>query len=635
MADKWSDFIKEDQAKATSVPIPSQVSAHPKMNGDDDWKMWSQQADTPAGGDGGIVDYAKDTISNIPSSAGKFIGNIYQSVRHPADTLRAIGSIPVGLAEKAGVPMPAPGPGEHDAAQNLDAMWDALKQRYGSPHAFAETIRTDPVGAAADISSVIGGVGGLAKGTSAVARAASLPRAAAAAGDIADTARTVSNATNPMNLVTKPVGAAMKATGKGFTRSALPGLGGKAERYGASPATGVLENTSGVTPSAIKASALAHIEELGKRLDAVTAQAKATGNTMDLSAARQTILDEMQEVAKNNGLTDDLAPMYKQLTEPRPGFGGTVDPISGGIEAQQPPDVGLGMKRQFGKDYTKFDAAVPMKSETRNLGNRAYHDLSTAFNKAVPGAEPINKELQTMSPIPAAAQRAGERAGMVETGINRATRPTGALAAVLMGAKAAGVPGAILTMITQEGLSSPSVKMAIARALYGSGKATSNPVVSQALKTLGVSGEIAGSGLPQYAKGGIIRTPTLLSDMKTGKPTGIMAEEGPEEIKPINTGEMDDIGTQLDELTGRKRRAVLIPSGTFPRPIPDGMAVHVDSSTGNKIAFNPNLIGIHDIKTAVAMKRLSPILGRTHSPSAMTSLKHIMKQSRKLTRIKI
>lgn len=128
---------------------------------------------------------------------------------------------------------------------------------------------------------------------------------------------------------------------------------------------------------------------------------------------------------------------------------------------------------------------------------------------------------------------------------------------------------------------------------------------------------------------------TLLSDLKTGKPTGIMAEEGPEEIKPFNTGEMDDIGAQLDELTGRKRRAVLIPSGIFPRPIPDGMAVHVDSSTGNKIAFNPNLIGIHDIKTAVAMKRLSPILGRTHSPSAMASLKHIMKQSRKSTRAKI
>ncbi len=135
------------------------------------------------------------------------------------------------------------------------------------------------------------------------------------------------------------------------------------------------------------------------------------------------------------------------------------------------------------------------------------------------------------------------------------------------------------------------------------------------------------AALPKYAKGGIIKKPTLLSDLKTGKPTGIMAEAGPEEIKPLDK---PDLSTELDELSARTRRAVRIPSGTFPRSIPDGMATHVDSSTGDKIAFNPSLIGIHDIKTAVAMKRLTPLLGRTHSPSAMSSTKHIMKQSRKI-----
>jgi hypothetical protein len=139
--------------------------------------------------------------------------------------------------------------------------------------------------------------------------------------------------------------------------------------------------------------------------------------------------------------------------------------------------------------------------------------------------------------------------------------------------------------------------------------------------------------LPQYAKGGIIRKPTLLSDLKTGKPTGIMAEAGPEEIKPLaqpklNT-ETSDLSSQLDELTGRKRRAVRIPSGTFPRSIPDGMVVHADPTSGDKIVFNPNLTSIHDVKMAVATKRLGPLLGHTHSPSAMSSLKHIMKQSRK------
>lgn len=139
--------------------------------------------------------------------------------------------------------------------------------------------------------------------------------------------------------------------------------------------------------------------------------------------------------------------------------------------------------------------------------------------------------------------------------------------------------------------------------------------------------------LPHYAKGGIIRKPTLLSDLKTGKPTGIMAEAGPEEIKPLAAPEMgrevSDLSSQLDELTGRKRRAVRIPSGTFPRSIPEGMVVHADPTSGDKIVFNPHLTSIHDVKTAVATKRLAPLLGHTHSPSAMSSLKHIMKQSRK------
>lgn len=155
---------------------------------------------------------------------------------------------------------------------------------------------------------------------------------------------------------------------------------------------------------------------------------------------------------------------------------------------------------------------------------------------------------------------------------------------------------------------------------------TGQPWTAEEIKTYLAS-------IPKYAKGGIIRKPTLLSDLKTGKPTGIMAEAGPEEIKPLAAPEMgreiSDLSSQLDELTGRKRRAVRIPSGTFPRFIPEGMVVHADPTSGDKIVFNPHLTSIHDVKTAVATKRLAPLLGHTHSPSAMSSLKHIMKQSRK------
>src|SRR5262249_47866699 len=40
--------------------------------------------------------------------------------------------------------------------------------------------------------------------------------------------------------------------------------------------------------------------------------------------------------------------------------------------------------------------------------------------------------------------------------------------------------------------------------------------------------------LKAYAKGGVIHKPTLLVDLKTGKPHGIMAEKGPEVIVPLD-----------------------------------------------------------------------------------------------------
>jgi hypothetical protein len=478
--DPWEEAAK--QFKPAAQASPTAKTSTPN----DDWKMWAPHPDVPPPtSSGGALQYAKDTISNIPSSAGKLLGNVGSALAHPGDTLRAIGSIPVGLAEKAGVPMPKPGPGETDAAQNLDAMWDAVKKRYGSPHAIAESIRTDPVGVAADISAVAGGIGGLAKGGAAVADAANLGRVASGASKLADVAGTVSDVTNPMNAVTKPIGAIAKATGKGVVRSALPGLGGKAERYGASPATSVLENTSGLTPEAVKQSALAHISNLKQKLDTLTQQAAAAGNEMDLAPARKVILNEMQTVAKNNGLTDDLKPMLDQLTKAKPGFAGSQS-ITGDINPMQPPDVGLGMKRQFGKDFTKFDAAVPMRSEARNLGNKAYHQLSTEFNKAVPGAEPVNQALQSASPIPDAAQRAQELASPTQNAINRVTRPTGGLIPTMIGGAAGGPIGAAAVLGAQEALSSPTVKMGIAREAYGAGKAIGSPITSRTLNAVGV-----------------------------------------------------------------------------------------------------------------------------------------------------
>lgn len=545
--------------------------------------------DAPAQRNAGqkALDYAADTVSNIPGSAAKLLGNVGTAVMHPKDTLKAIGSIPVGIAEKMGVPVPKPGPGETDAAQNLDAMWDSLKQRYGSPAKFAETLRTDPVGVASDVSALVGGVSGLAKGTATAADLANVPRMANAATKVAKTATTVSDYTNPMNAITKPAGYVTKAVGKGLIRSALPGLGGRAERYGATPATAALEQTTGITPKAVQSSASERLAELGDDLTAKARAADASGVNLDLTGARDAANKGIAETQRGNGLVDDLTPMRTQLNTPRPGFGGATEypqgantpityntpppsPIIGApppaptvipgpspypvISARQTPTDFLPIKRQFGDDFTKFDAAVPLKNSARSLGNKVYRELSSEFNAKVPGAAPINQNIQSLIPVRDAAQRAAERAGTVEKWVDRATRPTGGLAATLMGYHAGGPLGAAAATIAQEGLSSPAARIAAARAAYGTGNALNSPITSRVFNTAGVVGS-----LPRYAKGGIIRKPTV----------GIVGEEGPEAIVPLGAPP--------------KRKAVPPPSVKLkPRRSPKQIAAIAESMRHHK-----------------------------------------------------
>lgn len=560
------------------------------------------------------IEFVNDTLKNIPGSAANLVGNMYQAVRHPVDTAGNLTKVAAGTLQNM-----TPGyvtPDRPGYSKEANAAGGALKERYGSLDAIKNTIRTDPVGAAADASVVAGGVSGLARGAGMAAKVANLPRVASAANTVADAARVASDVANPLTLPLKAAGSVAKGIARPLVNSALD-LRGKTARYGATPAKAILEETSGIRPTTIKLSAGKKLDELNQQLEALAA---ASGNSADLTAARRVIADEITKVKKANGLADDLTPMQTQLTEAREGFGGAVTP-TGEVAAQQHPLDFLGMKRQFGEDFTKFDAAVPLKDSVRQTGNKAYHELSTEFNRAVPEGKDINQRVQSLIPGKQGAQRAEERAGVVERAVDRGTRPTGALALPLMGAHAFGPLGAIGAMTLQEALAEPTIRMALARTLYGTGKAAKTPVARRALTTLGVEGEAGQDQLPKFAKGGIIRRKTILVDAQTRKPSGIMAEAGPEAIVPLGGGKTADIPTvpekpdaiaeQLGQLSDHKRRVVMIPRGTFPHAAPEGMVTHNDQS-GNRFIFNPHLIGIHDIKMAVATNRLPSILGAAH-----------------------
>lgn len=175
-----------------------------------------------------VLDYATETLSNVPGSAANLAKGVYQSVRHPYETAATLGKVGVGTLQKM-----TPGyvtPERPGYSKEAEAAGGELKKRYGSIPAIAETIKTDPVGAAADASTIFGGFSGAARGT-AMAAGTRLPRVAATAGKVATKTGAASDALNPVILAGRGIGkipVPHKFTPEGMYQSALrPGLSKK------------------------------------------------------------------------------------------------------------------------------------------------------------------------------------------------------------------------------------------------------------------------------------------------------------------------------------------------------------------------------------------------------------------------
>jgi len=93
-------------------------------------------------------DVFKSAITNIPSSAYQFGAGIYQTIRHPIQTGKAIGKTAIGGIEKLI-------PGTQEYEQYADAFAKAMIERYGSVENFKQTLAQDPVGFAADVATVL------------------------------------------------------------------------------------------------------------------------------------------------------------------------------------------------------------------------------------------------------------------------------------------------------------------------------------------------------------------------------------------------------------------------------------------------------------------------------------------------
>ena len=107
--------------------------------------------------------YAGETLANIPGSAGRAIADLATALFNPIDTATAIGGAATGgmqlLKDKLGGPSLGWFDDHRDKAR---AVGEFYSDRYGGGSEIANTVRTDPVGAALDVGGLLTGSAGLA-----------------------------------------------------------------------------------------------------------------------------------------------------------------------------------------------------------------------------------------------------------------------------------------------------------------------------------------------------------------------------------------------------------------------------------------------------------------------------------------
>ena len=143
-------------APTTSTPAPSRAST-----GGSQISPWARD----------LIDYAGETVGNIPESAENVATGLWDAVTNPAETAEALGKLGIGVGqqinEAVGLPewlrIPGGDLGLGDQRATAGAAGQALADRYGGWEEFGTTFRDDPVGFALDFGGLAGGAAGAAR----------------------------------------------------------------------------------------------------------------------------------------------------------------------------------------------------------------------------------------------------------------------------------------------------------------------------------------------------------------------------------------------------------------------------------------------------------------------------------------
>ena len=198
----------------------AQFAAKPSAPAANPFEQFAPAA--PAGGIPGprrgysLTEVPVEAVKNLPESAGKFVGGVVQAVTSPIQTLTGILDAGAGALRNA-LPQGVVNfidqfdnnpEATQRAVQTANAIGGMYKDRYGSYEGIKRTFAEDPVGAAADLSTLLTGGGAAATKLGATQTGAALTKAGAAINPMRPIAPIIEA---PFKLAAKGAGAVYNA----------------------------------------------------------------------------------------------------------------------------------------------------------------------------------------------------------------------------------------------------------------------------------------------------------------------------------------------------------------------------------------------------------------------------------------
>jgi hypothetical protein len=384
-------------------------------------------------------------------SLGGFAENVINSGVRFAKSINPITAVPNMLRLAKGVAeMTIPGVQSQDevaAVKTPGAMGGMLKERYGGAQNIGDTFYNDPVGAAADISTVLGGGAGLLKATGTLPK---LARAATIASD----------ATNPLFLPAKAAKTALRGIGSGVVEATVrPPAEVKKQQHRRFEASRTIADNFLHSPE--KASMLG--KRATSKVDELAAASPATTTAKELTTFDKTLGSIDRQTLKNEDL-DALASFAQQVEAENPG------PLS----MSRTVEIRRNENRLANAEHRAAGANMPT-GERPVIGDahkELASDASRIVHERVPGTE-FQDDI---------ARRMILAEGAVKAGRNRPHIMSKLMAAgALGGASAAGYGGyALPAVATYLAMDSPLAGTVMGSGLWKIGNAVGNDAALRA-----------------------------------------------------------------------------------------------------------------------------------------------------------